>query len=231
MTRERADVLSTLCVLAAVLVLLAAISAWGAYLAAAQPVLERLDDRSRGGDGPRSAPEPQSTPSGGLGSPTIAGALERALALAIAKVAANEASLSATRADVALIWQVTEGHGSTHAERLAWLTAHSSCVMTDRALRRSERRTNCRWSRGLRDDDLEPAGWIARWGPWAAYAPRWARVRLYALRLVRGERRLRPCAERPWTWGGAMDHERALRRGLRRVTCVGTRNAGYVRAR
>lgn len=80
MTRERADVLSTLAVLAAVLVLLGAVAAYAACLATAQPrALERLDDRGRGGDGPRPAPEPASAPSGGLGGGAIAGALERAL--------------------------------------------------------------------------------------------------------------------------------------------------------
>lgn len=45
---------------------------------------------------------------------------ESELALAVAKVCANERSLSASRpADCALVWQTTRRHGATAEERLA----------------------------------------------------------------------------------------------------------------
>ena len=156
------------------------------------------------------------------------------LDLAVAKVAANEASLARVRPDdVALIWQVTEGHGDTDAERLRWLTAHSSCVLTSRSLSAFEQRSNCRWSRGLTASGREPAGWSSTYPglAWGPYRGRWAQVRELARRLVSGELDLRPCPETPDTWGGrVIDMEQALRRGLRPVGCVGTVNEGFVYA-
>lgn len=156
------------------------------------------------------------------------------LALAVAKVAANEASLASIRpAEVALIWQVTEARGETSAQRLAWLRAHSSCVLGDGPI--GEGRGNCHWTRGLSASARQPSGWPAHL-PWARYAPRWAQVRELARRLVVGEESMRPCPGTPITWGGPMDHERALERGLVPLGCrdpqtgAPTRNEGFARA-
>lgn len=165
------------------------------------------------------------------------GRVERELALAIAKVAANEASLTRVRpAEVALVHQVTEARASTASARLSWLTRHSSCVLTDRPMSEVEARGNCRWSRNLGDNDDEPEGWPD--GPaWPRFAPRWAQVRAFALMLVSGERDARPCSGgTPFSWGGPMDRDQALARGLVPLRCVDedgepTLNTAYALAR
>lgn len=157
------------------------------------------------------------------------------LALAVAKVAANEASLSAIRpAEVALIYQCAEARASTNSARLAWLRRHSSCVLTDRAMTAEETRGNCPWARALEDDDAEPDAWPEHIS-WPRHARRWAQVRELARRLVDGRERFRPCAGEPFTWGGEMDRERAIERGLVPLRCVDeegapTLNTGYALA-
>lgn len=161
---------------------------------------------------------------------------ERALALAVAKVAANEASLALVRpADVALIYQCAEGHGETARARLAWLRAHSSCVLSDRLMSDAERAGNCPLSRSLADSDAQPVAWPERLA-WARYRRRWAMVRAFARRLVSGEERMRPCASTPATWGSVrLDAERAIARGLVPLGCVDPqtgerlRNDGFAR--
>lgn len=155
------------------------------------------------------------------------------LALAVAKVAANEASLAHVRpAEVALVYQVVENRGSTADERLTWLSRHSSCVLTDRPMTEREARGNCRWSRNLRASSEQPVGWPENvfWNPY--FSRRWVQVSVYAARLVFGQERFRPCAGTPLTWGGPMDHERARERGLRPLDCrdrdgQSTMNTGY----
>lgn len=147
------------------------------------------------------------------------------LALAIAKVSVNEAGWGAP-ADVAMIHQITEGHGTTDVERLAWLRAHSGCVLTDRPIERGRR--NCFWTRHLADNDLEPEGWPEDM-LWQNYVRRWRQIRMLARALVDGRTTIRPCSETPVTWGSAQDHERAMRNGrLRVVECRGTVNRAYI---
>lgn len=154
---------------------------------------------------------------------------ESALALAVAKVAVNEASMGATQADIALIWQVTQSHGRTAAARLDWLSRHSSCVLGAREITDRERRfSNCGWTRNLTDSDAQPEGWPADWR-WSSSVRRWRQHRAFARALVGGRARMRPCPETPYTWGGrVIDMAQALRRGLRPVGCVGTANEGFV---
>lgn len=52
---------------------------------------------------------------------------EQVLHLAVAKMCANEAFHS--YGDCLLIYQATRRHGTTAAERLAWLHEHSNCVL------------------------------------------------------------------------------------------------------
>lgn len=155
---------------------------------------------------------------------------ERALALAVAQVCANESSLDDPRpADCALIWQATRRHGATAAERLSWLRHHSSCVLTERELTRRELVAgNCRWTRNLTDTDDQPEGWPAHW-VWENHSGRWAAMRRYCLQLVAGRvpRGGFPCSEDPDTWGGVMDHARARSLGWRALSCRGTSNDGY----
>ena len=153
-------------------------------------------------------------------------AVELALALAVAAVGMNEAG--GRPADVALIYQVAEGHGETAAERLAWLQGHSSCVLTDRPMSERERAGNCAWTRHLTDSDAEPVGWpeTASWERWGR--PRWRRARRLAHALVSGRETRRPCERAPDTWGGAMDAQRAREAGMRPVVCRGTRNFGWL---
>lgn len=156
---------------------------------------------------------------------------QRALALAIAKVAVNEASLAHCRpADVALIAQVANGHGYTDVERLAWLRQHSSCVLTDRPLRRGEERTNCLWTRTLLDSDEQPAAWPAHL-EWSGYVTRWRDVRRLALLLVLHRARTPyPCIGHPTTWGSrVLDMGIATRRGLIALDCTTVGNVGFVR--
>jgi len=162
---------------------------------------------------------------------------ERALAVAVAKVAANEASLQRVRpAEVALIWQVTSAHGETARERLIWLRGHSSCVLGVHPPMSGIRPGNCAWTRNLQDNDAEPEGWAERYPhlSWVRYTGRWAQVRAFARRLVRGEPYERPCRGTPITWGGPMDHEHAAARGLVPMGCRDesgqpTLNDGFMR--
>src|SRR5690606_36188136 len=113
----------------------------------------------------------------------------------------------------------TEARGDTTAERLAWLRAHSSCVLTDRPMSDRQAAGNCRWSRHLRADDTRPEGWPAHLS-WERHAPRWAQVRELARRLVIGEMDMKPCPSTPWTWGGRrIDMAQALARGLVPLDC------------
>lgn len=159
---------------------------------------------------------------------------EAALAMAIARVCANEGGLRAEHpADCALIYQATRRHGDTARERLDWLAAHSSCVLTSRALTEDELvRGNCRWSRYLADSDATPQEWPAGWS-WDRAIPRWAAMRRFCRGLVAGRTPADgwPCAEDPDTWGGAMDRVGALAAGMRALRCEGTLNAGYRYAR
>lgn len=162
------------------------------------------------------------------------------LAVAVAQVAMNEAP--GFPADEALIWQATRTHGSTSAEQLAWLRAHSSCVLTDRPMRAREVVAgNCRWTRHLaepRADGEPPLGWPGHW-PWTArWEAHWLGTLDHARRFVSGERpRNWPCAETPRTWGGDMDASGAADRGLVPIACVDhrtgrpTENTGYRPAR
>lgn len=155
---------------------------------------------------------------------------EADLALALAQVCANEASLAApTPGDCALIWQAARKHGRTPEARLRWLRRHSSCVLSDRPMRGREKFSNCRWSRHLTAEDAEPEGWDPQ-TPWERYAGRWRRMRRYAAYLVRGGRPRAgwPCRRDPDTWGGPMDHRRALNHGMVPLSCQGTRNEGYL---
>lgn len=148
----------------------------------------------------------------------------------VAKVSMNEALDSYP--DLALIWQVVEGHGETAAERVRWLEVHSPCVSG--RLSQDEARArpgNCVWTRNLTRAARTPRGWPYSLAYWRRIRPRWTAHVDRARELVEGRDPYRPCAgERPTSWDGARWRERAERRGYRVVRCDAARNLGYVRA-
>jgi hypothetical protein len=158
-----------------------------------------------------------------LVQPAQARGVPMIFAEALAIVAAHEGALSNAR-DTALVYQATLAHGSTDAQRLRWLRAHSP-----RALGLAPcARGNCLWSPNLTASDDAPAGLGMPAGWWErARAPQWRAVREYAQALVSERAKERPCREQPTTWGGAVDHARALRLGMRPCHCLGTSNEGW----
>lgn len=127
---------------------------------------------------------------------------DTAFHLALSQMCANEAFHS--RADCLLIFQATRRHGTTSAERLAWLRDHSNCVLVETPPR--SMRGNCRWTRTLTLSDSRPSGWDTRRdGTWEGVNQRqWARVRELTAILVRGGRPRGgwPCHIDPDTWAG-----------------------------
>lgn len=157
---------------------------------------------------------------------------DRELALALAQVTWNEASSYARPEDLYLIAQVTESHGATNLDRLAWLRAHSSCVLTDRALDAFERsHGNCAWTRELSWSTKQPAHWPPHI-EWSRRARIWVRVLYHASEIVRRWNFPRPCEGRPTTWGSrVLDMHRALQRGLVPHRCTDTMgNVGFSRS-
>lgn len=137
------------------------------------------------------------------------------LKLALAKVAVNEAGFSSLP-DVALIYAAAGSMGRSHQTRLNWLRRHSRRVLGDRECLRG----NCRWTRSLEWNDMMPVGWDpVRDGRWVPQ--RWARARRWAHGIVEGTLEVQACPgdEPPQTWGGRMDHARALRHGLSPLGC------------
>lgn len=138
---------------------------------------------------------------------------QRALALAVARTAANESGFSSPN-DVALIYETTRQHGTTDRARLAWLRRHSPCTnggdcnhdgtVDERdTVHADTRRQNARWSRHLTDGDERPRGYPPRmaWRPNA-----WRAVREFALRLVVADRPTHVCGGvRVVTWGSHAD--------------------------
>ena len=135
-------------------------------------------------------------------APRRADRYERRLIELVAKVSFNEALDSYD--DLALIWQVVEGHGDTARERAFWLGSHSPCVSGHLTQDQARLRPgNCRWTRNLMADGRRPRGWDRELhGHWSQVRERWLahipRVRDFVLGLDR----YRPCRETPQTWDG-----------------------------
>ncbi len=146
--------------------------------------------------------------------PTVA---QRRLIELVAKVSFNEAG--ASYHDLALIWQIVEGHGESSRERIAWLERHSPCVSgrlsQDEAYRRPG---NCRWTRNLMPDGRRPRGWNRqRNGRWEWVREHWLRHVRRVRRFVLGSNRYRPCAETPHSWDGVRYGARRVGTGSRRI--------------
>ena len=157
----------------------------------------------------------------------------------VAKVSFNEARDSYE--DLAMLWQITEAHGSNDAERAYWLERHSGCVSGRLTQDQARRRPgNCRWTRNLHSDGRRPRGWDpSQDGLWARTRVAWlAHIRVVRA-FVRGLDGFRPCVLNPTTWDGERWQAGAESRGWVPVVCmqspfgeiVGShaRNVGYVR--
>lgn len=154
--------------------------------------------------------------------PEWRGTPKQHLALGIAKVAANESSMR-TPGDVALIHQATMAHGSSVYARLRWLKSHSARVLGGEC--DPSKHGNCEWTRHLTWSARRPAGWPSELVDWRP--SRWLRVLRLAWGLLDGHLTLEPCERAPYTWGGKMDHARALKHGLVPLGCEETLNEGY----
>ncbi len=133
----------------------------------------------------------------------------------VAKVSFNEGLDSYP--DLALIYQIVEGHGDTALDRARWLEQHSRCasgvITQDRAYARPG---ICHWTRNLMPDGRRPRGFhdchdVDRDGQhdeehcdgrWSRIRDRWLahleRVRAF----VYGQDTYRPCSVTPQSWDG-----------------------------
>jgi hypothetical protein len=172
---------------------------------------------------------------------------ERYLIAVLSRVSLNEGGPAddieaSGYADLALLHQIAEGHGTTPLERGRWMASHSSCAAGDLAPRSRrmtqddarERPGNCRWARNVHPDGRRPRGWARELdGHWSRMRPRWLahldRVRAF----VAGTDTYRPCRGEVQSWDGrpAEWQRRARARGWVPADCDdGARNIGYMRA-
>lgn len=136
--------------------------------------------------------------------PSVLTRAQRDLTSLVARLGFNEALSSYP--DLALVWQVTEGHGSTDAERLNWLAGHSRCVSGWRGFTQEmaeQRPGNCRWARNLNPQGVLPRGWPYSSEHWRHRTrARWLQTVASTVAFVTGEDTYRPCAETPTSWDG-----------------------------
>ncbi len=154
---------------------------------------------------------------------------ERRLVEALAKTSFNEAGDS--YADLAMLWQITAGHGETARERYQWLRRHSPCVngilTQDQAYQRPG---NCRWTRNLMPDGRRPRGWRREDdGPWSRMRARWLAHLERVRDFIYGRDTFRPCVETPESWDGRRWLDAVRARGWRDIECGETLNVGVVR--
>lgn len=166
---------------------------------------------------------PAPTPAPAQAPPSLADEL----ALAVSKVCVNEAGFWRLR-DCSLIWQTVARFRGTEA-RLNYIRRHSCRVLGQTYCLRPRpcpEGRNCVWSQHLTTAPEPPLNW-----PSDARFPadQWLRLQRHVRALMRGDAAL-PCSGQPITWGGAMDAEDALARGLVALECGDTRNTGYARA-
>jgi hypothetical protein len=139
------------------------------------------------------------------------------LALQIARVSANEGAL-VYRSTTALVWQVVrENGGNTRAKRSAFLSRHSPRVHRQKPCLRG----NCFWSPFLSRSAEKPFGLELKDIYWEQKVrPLWLRTLADADSFVAQHRADKdPCAIPPRTWGGPMDREGAMKKGLYPIGC------------
>jgi len=156
-----------------------------------------------------------------------ASGVDERLALAVARVATNEAPGS--EEDLALVWQVVTAHGDTSAERLQWLRTHSPCASgrwtQEQALTRPG---NCRWARNLNAAGTRPDYW--RGPPWGRFRGVWLGALRSARDLVSGRQAWLSCEGQPLSWDGPRWSAAAVARGWTPLRCKSL-NVGYYRQR
>ncbi len=142
------------------------------------------------------------------------------LGLQVARVSANEGAF-VYRSTTPLVWQVARSNARELTEEsiAEFLARHSPRVHGTRPCLGG----NCLWSPHLTRDGVQPAGLDLRADIWAIkVAPIWLDTLRYADYLVRGFRRdADPCRIQPRTWGGPMDRQKAIARGLYPIGCDG----------
>lgn len=141
------------------------------------------------------------------------------LGLMVAKTAGNEGALR-YRSTTALVWQVVrENGGDSVEERADFLLRHSPRANGVKPCQSG----NCLWSPQLNREGTQPPGLVLRADVWALRVqPIWLDTLRYADWLVEGNRKSEdPCPIKPRTWGGPMDREAAMKRGLYPIGCDG----------
>lgn len=156
----------------------------------------------------------------------IATGSDEDFALNVARVAVNEGALF-SRPDAALVWQTVRVNAKPE-KRAEWLRKHSPRVHLDRPCYRG----NCRWTPYLTRSGAQPLGLDVREDLWTIrIEPVWQDILQYVDFLVWTDRVADdPCPIPPRTWGGSMDREGAIKRGLYPIGCATSQNDGYVRA-
>lgn len=142
------------------------------------------------------------------------------LGLMVAKTAANEGALR-YRSTTALVWQVVRENSKDDSveERADFLLRHSPRANGVKLCHVS----NCLWTPQLNRQGTQPPGLVLRADVWALKVqPIWFDTLRYADWLVLGNRKSDdPCRIKPRTWGGPMDREAAMKRGLYPIGCDG----------
>jgi hypothetical protein len=154
----------------------------------------------------------------GLYATTAEGSVD--LALQIARVSANEGSF-VYRSTTALVWQVVrENGGNTKTKRASFLARHSPRVNGTKACLRG----NCFWSPFLSRSGAKPITLDLNDIYWSQKVqPVWLRTLADADRFVaENSTKEDPCPIKPRTWGGPLDREGALARGLYPIGCLGS---------
>jgi hypothetical protein len=155
-----------------------------------------------------------------------------ALVLAVFRVACNEGALVNLR-EVSIVYQVTQSHGRSSGERLAWLRRHSPrscCARRDEGLGPSASRAkgNQTWTSQLLPScekpealDVSKAWWEAR-----RRASCFAVYHL-AEALVTARIEDKPCDGAPTTWAAPWYRARPLAQGMIEHHCEGVLNRAW----
>lgn len=165
--------------------------------------------------------------------------------LALARICASEAGLPERRQeggwrftdDCAAIYRaISFGAEHTGMRWQGFARAYSGRVF-DQTLT-----TPRAWVAHLAPDGSEPRNWptqrfvaqrdgtsrVLPHAPWSAYREAWLALYQHAGEVIAG-RAIAPCEGPVSDWGGAMDHERAVRIGLIPVVCGTTLNEFWLR--
>lgn len=147
--------------------------------------------------------------------------------LRLAQLCVNESGWSSP-ADCAAIHAVLRATQRDDETLVDAMLRHAPRLFGLRPARTPEVAERYRWVRSLRADAGEPEAWPADHGPWSRFRERWKEVLRFSRRAVDGSVRS-SCSRPPIAWGGAMDDDIALARGLVRVDCGETRNRFWAR--